>query len=127
MRTEAGVHLPLFRCRAGCGESENAVLDSLALTLLPCRYTSLGHGSEIWRDVTFQSHIRGGIDWVLANGTMPERPAPPTDNSTLVATPSQDGKVTGSTPPTSAGSTSATKGSLAGLFVLALVGTAVLL
>lgn len=95
------------------------------LTLLSLRYTSLGHGSEIWRDPIFQSHIRGGIDWVLANGTMPERPAAPVDNSTLAATPSRDGPAVAS--PTSAGVASSAKSTLAGLLMLALAGSALLL
>lgn len=89
-------------------------------------YTSLGHGSDIWGDPIFQSHIRGGIDWVLANGTMPERPAAPVDNSTLAATPARDG-TTITAMPTSAGVASSARSSLAGLLVLALAGSALLL
>ena len=96
------------------------------LTLLSLRYTSLGHGSEIWRDPIFQSHIRGGIDWVLANGTMPERPAAPVDNSTLAATPPRGGPAAASNS-TSAGVASSAKSSLAGLLMLALAGSALLL
>lgn len=32
-------------------------------------YTSLGHTIDIWRDATFQAHIKGGIDWVLETET----------------------------------------------------------
>ena len=38
-------------------------------------YTGLGHRSETWRDETFQSHVQGGIDWVLGvNTTKPKTP-----------------------------------------------------
>lgn len=38
-------------------------------------YTSLGHTIDIWRDATFQAHVQGGIDWVLAQNTTAEATA----------------------------------------------------
>jgi hypothetical protein len=37
-------------------------------------YTGLGHREETWRDETFQSHIQGGIDWVLGVNTTKPKP-----------------------------------------------------
>lgn len=47
-------------------------------------YTGLGHREETWRDETFQSHIQGGIDWVLGVNTTKAKAIAPaaSDNST---------------------------------------------
>jgi hypothetical protein len=48
-------------------------------------YTSLGHTIEIWQDPTFQSHIKGGIDWVLEGSNQTASNATSGNNVTAVA------------------------------------------
>lgn len=53
----------------------NTSWDSSGLFRPPGRvfYTGLGHRTETWLDENFQSHIQGGIDWVLQiNTTKPK-------------------------------------------------------
>lgn len=62
----------------------NSSWDSSGMFRPPGRmwYTGLGHREETWRDETFQSHIQGGIDWVLGiNTTKPEISISPNANN----------------------------------------------
>lgn len=62
----------------------NSSWDSRGVFRPPGRvwYTGLGHRAETWRDENFQSHVQGGIDWVLGvNTTKPKTVIRPASNN----------------------------------------------
>lgn len=86
-------------------------------------YTSLGHLNSTWMDPTYQAHILGGIQWVLASTTGP--------NGTMVASSLSTASVLSTSTlasvqaatPTMAGTTSSVAGSQSGTAMPATLST----